>query len=507
MSNYNVDTLENKIVVEAKEAIKSLQEIIGYVNQSKEAVDSLKTATGLKKLDTQVKTTTSNLTKMQLVSKNLKSALNFTGLVYVTKRAFNSLVSSIEKSVDYIETLNLFEVSLGKSLNQYDNLDSASSKYYIKALKFQNELHEKFGTNIEETMRYQALYNQMTQSMGIGDNASYIISENLTKLGVDLASLFNKTEEDTMEALRAGVLAGQTKPLRNYGLDVTQQTLSPLARELGITRSVKQLSQGEKMILRYIAVLKQASSAHGDFARTIESPANQLKIFKQQFIELKTVVGNLFQGILGQILPYANAIIMVIKEILKTVAILFGFDVKSANTNLVDTTGVEQLEDSLGGATNNAKELKAQLMGFDEINNITTDTGSSTTGGNVSTSAIDNKLLEAMSEYDNLMSNVEMKATKIRDSIMDWLGFTKKINPLTGEVSFELKEGWTNLKKIWTVIKGLIGIGILVKIVKLIGGLTTLWNVLKGTKTATTALGIGWQTLKNLFITTTPRSR
>ena len=309
MSNYNVDTLENKIIVEAKEAIKSLESIIGYVNKSKTAVDSMKKATGLKNLSQEAKQATSNLNKMQLMGKNLKSILNFSGIVYGFKKAFGYLTDSLEKSINYIETLNLFEVSMGKTLNQYGNLDSASSKYYTKALKFQTQLNEAFGTNIEETMRYQALYNQMSESMGINDDASYIISENLTKLGIDLASLFNASEADTMEALRAGVLAGQTKPLRNYGLDVTQQTLSPLAKELGITRSVKQLSQAEKMILRYIAVLRQASSAHGDFAKTIESPANQLKVFKQQFVELKTAIGNLFQGLLGQILPYINAIL------------------------------------------------------------------------------------------------------------------------------------------------------------------------------------------------------
>lgn len=499
MSDYNVDTLENKIVVEAQEAISSLKEIIGYVNQSKTAIDSMKSATGLKSLDKQVKTTTSNLTKMQLIGNGLKKALNVSGLIYGAKRAFSFLTDSAEKSIDYIETLNLFEVSMGKTLDQYGNLDSASSKYYTKALKFQNELNEAFGTNIEETMRYQALYNQMAESMGINDNASYIISENLTKLGIDLASLFNKSEADTMEALRAGVLAGQTKPLRNYGLDVTQQTLAPLASELGIERSVKQLSQAEKMILRYIAVLRQASSAHGDFAKTIESPANQLKVFRQQFVELKTAIGNLFQGMLGQILPYVNGVLMVIKELIKAIGSLFGFKVSSSSTNLADQTGIEDLNTGLGGAVGSAKELKAQLMGFDEINNITTDTGSSGSGGGVSSTGIDSKLLDAMKEYDNLMGKVKMKATDIRDKIMDWLGFTKVINPLTGEVSWKLREGWTNLKKIWTIIKGLIGLYLTTKIIKLIGNLSNLWKVLKNTKTATSAFGTGLQVLGKGF--------
>ena len=101
MSDYNVDTLENKIVVEAQEAISSLKEIIGYVNQSKTAIDSMKSATGLKSLDKQVKTTTSNLTKMQLIGNGLKKALNVSGLIYGAKRAFRFLTDSAEKSIDY----------------------------------------------------------------------------------------------------------------------------------------------------------------------------------------------------------------------------------------------------------------------------------------------------------------------------------------------------------------------------------------------------------------------
>jgi len=504
MSNYNVDTLENKIIVEAREAIKSLENIIGYVDKTKTAVDSMKSATGLKNLDAQAKQSTSSLKKMQLATKGLKTALNFTGLIYGFKKVFGFLTDSLENSINYIETLNLFEVSMGKTLNQYGNLNSESSKYYTKALKFQNELNQAFGTNIEETMRYQALYNQMAESMGINDSASYIISENLTKLGIDLASLFNATKSDTMEALRAGVLAGQTKPLRNYGLDVTQQTLSPIAQELGITKSVKQLSQAEKMILRYIAVLKQASSAHGDFAKTIESPANQLKVFKQQFAELKTAVGNFFQGLLGQILPYINGILMAIKEVIKAIAVMFGIKVTSANSNLVDQTGIEDLESGLSGAVGSAKELKLQLMGFDEINNITTDKGSGGSVGGTSVSGVDSRLLDAMKEYDNLMSDVKMKATDIRDNIMDWLGFTKKINPLTGEVSWELKEGWTNLKKILTVIKTLIGLYLATKLLKLIGNLRNFFTILKtGKATGLTPFVSGLTGLKNAFTKTT----
>ena len=196
------------------------------------------------------------------------------------------------------------------------------------------------------------------------------------------------------------------------------------------------------------------------------------------------------------------------KELIKALAGLFGFEVSSSNSNLADTSGIEDLEtgvsgvnSGLGSAVDKAKELKAQLMGFDEINNITTDTGSGGVGGGggISSTGIDSKLLDAMKEYDNLMEKVKMKATDIRDKIMDWLGFTKVINPLTGEVTWKLRDGWTRLKAILTVLKaiGLLYLG--TKVVKLIGNLKKLWDIIKGTTTSTSAFATGWRTLSGIF--------
>ena len=213
-----------------------------------------------------------------------------------------------------------------------------------------------------------------------------------------------------MQKLRAG-LSGQTKPLRDLGLDITQQSLEPLLDELGIERSTKQLSQAEKMIARYIVVLRQASLAHGDFAKTMDSPANQLRIFNAQITAFKRNMGNLWQGLLGNILPYVNAIMMVINELLKMVAKLFGFEVSDQNVNISAGVGADDLADDLGTATGKAKELKKQLMGFDEINNITLpDKTSGGSGGGASVGGIDKRLLDAMKEYDNLMDKVKSKA-------------------------------------------------------------------------------------------------
>lgn len=480
-----------------KEMLKMINaettDVKGSMNELRQYIEKTFGTEALKQFDKELKKidkTTSNVGKKSNFGSSLKTALGIGTVALGIRKAVGFFKEATTESIDFVETQNLFNVSMGKTVDQYGNLDREASKYYTKAMAFQEKLSDKLKINIEESMEYQALFNAMSKSMGIGDEPSYKISENFTKLGYDLSSLYNIDPENAMQKLRAG-LSGQTKPLRDLGLDITQQSLEPLLDELGIERSTKQLSQAEKMIARYIVVLRQASLAHGDFAKTMDSPANQLRIFNAQLTVFKRNMGNLWQGLLGNILPYINAIMMVINELLKMVAKLFGFEVSDQNVNISAGIGADDLADDLGTASGKAKELKKQLMGFDEINNITLPDKSSSGSGGASVGGIDPKLLDAMKEYDNMMDKVKSKATDIRDKIMEWLGFTKKVNPLTGEITWELGQGNTNLKKILNIAKLLVGLYVGVKLLKLIGYIRTLGGVLTGTITPTTSFQNG----------------
>lgn len=385
--------------------------------------------------------------------------------VSTVANAFGKIVDTSKESSAYIENLHLFEIAMGRVEDEYGNLDKEASKYYLKGIKFQNELHEKFGTNMSDTLKFQGLFSQMAQSMSIPTKQAYLLSENFTKLGYDLSSLYNIEPTDAMQKLRAG-LAGQTKPLRDLGLDITQQSLAPKLKELGIDRSVKQLSQAEKMVLRYIVVLEQAEAAHGDFADTIETPASQLKVLSEQLKELAIAFGNMFLPMLAEALPYINGFVMALKEVIQFIAVLLGYTTELskglglANDESIDLGFEEELE--------NAKKLKSFTLGFDELNVLKQDDSSGTELG-----GIDPRLLDAMQNYDNLMSQVTMKATTIRDNIMEWLGFVKGINEETGEVTWHLEEGYTNLEKIRDILLIIAGI-------KLTSGIIGLVNAIKG---------------------------
>lgn len=383
----------------------------------------------------------------------------FRNVVNGVKNATQMFMNLVDPAIDYSEQLNLFNVVFK---NNMDDMKTEFSEVGLRAEKFQQQLNEAFGTNLLETRKYQALFQSMGENMGIVTDKAEIMSTNLTKLTYDIASLYNASESDVGQAIRAGVYAGQTKPLRRFGIDVTQVSMQPIVDELGLDKSISELSQAEKQIIRYLSVLKQASVTHGDFANTIESPANQLKILKQQTVEASIAVGNLLVGAFAKVIPYANALVMVIKSVAKAIASFFGIKIQDFNSGVASSEeaweGVEEgiggVGDSAGKASKAVKELKRQTLGFDQINNLTTPTpssGSSGGGGGAGGSAIggiDQRLLDALKGYENGMEKVRMKANEIRDSIMKWLGFTKMINPETGEISWKYEGLGTTIRNL-----------------------------------------------------------
>lgn len=478
--NSEGQTLENKIEVEVGEAKQAIAQLETGIKSLKSTINSISKSSGISNLTNQVNNANKSAITLSKTWSAVKKAINFSAIYLGARQALSAFNEMTDASVNYTETVNLFNVSFGKEVK-------GLNKHYEQAIKFQEELEEKFGINIEESMRYQAIFNSMSKSMGINAQKAEILSENMTKLGYDLASLYNIDPEDAMTKLRAG-LAGQTEPLRELGLDITEQSLKPVAQSLGINESIRNMSQAEKTILRYIAVLRQAQIAQGDFARTMDSPANQLRIFNAQVTAFKRNMGNLWQGLLGNILPYINAIMMVINELLKMVAKLFGFEVSSQPINISTSVGADDLADDLGTAGKKAKELKAQLMGFDEINNINLDNDTSSSGGGSSGATgtgIDKRLLDALKGYENGMDNITNKAIELRDKMLAWLGFERD-----DDRTWKLKEGLTNFEKILDVVK-LTGIALGTwKISSTITNILKNLGILKGKQNFQIAFGL-----------------
>ena len=187
--------------------------------------------------------------------------------VYALRRIGRVLAGWIKESNDYVENLNLFTASMGQ--------------YAAESQKYAENVGEIMGIDPSAWMRAQGIFNTLIVGFGVGAEKAALMSKNLTQLSYDLSSFYNISVEDSMQKVQAGI-SGELEPLRRLGYDLSQTKLQAIALEHGITKSFNAMTQAEKSQLRYYAALTQVTVAQGDMARTLEAPANQLRILKAQ---------------------------------------------------------------------------------------------------------------------------------------------------------------------------------------------------------------------------------
>lgn len=309
-------------------------------------------------------------------------------------------------------------------------------------------------------------------------------------MAVDYASLYNVSTDSAMTKFESA-LVGSVRPIRSEaGYDITETTIGQKAKELGVETPVRNLTQMEKRLLRIIVLMDQMkkTGAMGDFARTIEQPSNQLKILQNQLKELGIWIGNVFINSLGRILPYVNGFVMALKEMIKLLAIFFGYENTGSLTEPLEV-GTENVNNNLNNAVGSAKELKKILMGFDVLNVIQTPSASS--GGVGDLGQISPEILNALEEYDNIMDNVRMKAIDIRNTILEWLGFTWDLDDAGNIVNLRLEDGWTNIEKIWGIIKTIGMSAAIIKIISFFKKMAGLWAAFKVSKIGTWLFNLG----------------
>lgn len=299
----------------------------------------------------------------------MRKAFNFAGLAagwYTLKRAFEATVGAVNT---YIEDMNLFNASMG----QYADEASAYAKKVSEAL----------GIDMGEWVKYTGVFQNLSTSFGIAADRSATMSRNLTQLGYDLASFHNMDLDQMMLKIQSG-LAGEIEPMRRIGVDLSNAAMQAEATSLGITKLVSDMDQAEKAALRYRLMLKGTTVAQGDMARTIASPANQLRVLKAQFQMAARAIGNLFIPALNAILPVVIAVTKAITLLAQTIANFFGIDATfevdySGLTGgaSYDTGGIDDVTDSLddsGDAAEKARkkvrEYQNTVMGFDELNKL-----------------------------------------------------------------------------------------------------------------------------------------
>ena len=293
----------------------------------------------------------------------------------VMRGAVNAIASWITESNKYIEDLNLFTASLGD--------------YADEAKKYAEQVGEVMGIDPAEWMRNQGIFNTIIKGFGVASDRAYLMSKNLTQLGYDISSFYNISYEDAFTKLQSGI-AGELEPLRRLGYDLSVARLQQEAYTLGIQKKVSAMTQAEKSELRYYAIMTQVTTAQGDMARTLNAPANQLRVLKAQVVQCARALGNIFIPVLNAVLPYAIALAKVLRMVADAIASFFGFKLPevdySSLSNGASAVGdlagnADDASDGLGKASKAAKKLKNNLLGIDELNIISPDNDDSSGSG------------------------------------------------------------------------------------------------------------------------------
>ena len=393
-----IDTLQLDIIVNNKgttarinnttNALKNLYKVISDINGAGGVDGVINGGGGYGGGYSRSSSSSSRSNRNTNLAKGLVKSLNFGSIIAklyfvrnITKQLGQDLAKVVQYGIDYEETLNLWQVAMKGNT--------------AEARKFITEMNRAYGISEITLMNYQATFKNMLSSLGgINQEVAYGLSETLSQMALDYASLYNTSIESAMTKFQA-VLAGQVRPIRSEsGYDITQATLYEVYKDIGGTKSVRQLSETEKRLLRILAVYRQMKdTAVGDYAKTITSTANQTRYMSETIKDIATWVGVGANQWLKQsnILIRINAYLLALKELAKSFAINMGYVQETHPEEPIETTN-----DALDGAIEKTDELKGKLLGFDKFQVLS----SAEVGGDVDISA---ELLKAMQEYEEIL--------------------------------------------------------------------------------------------------------
>ena len=355
------------------------------------------------------------------------------------------LGNAAEKFNSYYEAANLFGVSM-KGLTG-------------EASTFINKMETLLGIDPTEAMNNMATIQSLTTSFGLASDKAYVLSKNLTQLGYDLASLKNIPVAESFTKIQAAI-SGELEPIRRLGVDISNARLQQELLNLGYSQSVSTLSQADKAVLRYIAIMKQTTDAQGDFARTLSSPANMIRILQAQLNSLARAVGSLLYPALKSILPPLIAAVELVKELVTGIASLMGVKVEFPDFSSASDAvgGVTDAMDNTTKATGKAaKAFKNYIMGFDELNVIQKDNGSS--GGSGSGAGAAGNLLGDvdLSGYDMFKNYVGSSVDEIKAKL-------EKLLPLISGIAAGFAT-WAISNSVLTALEKIKGEGSLIEAV------------------------------------------
>ena len=442
-------------------ANKAFNSISTFGNKGFSAVKSL--ANGFKSLIPNINSATKS-------SKGFVSQIGmFYAKCFLVIRAFKQLGKAITSASDYIEEFNYFNVAITKIADEnkknykqygYDDAESYAESFKTRLTELTGKMSgfkidkngelsdsgmQNLGLDVKEIMNFESRVAQITNSVGMLGEASVSASKALTMLSGDLSSLTNTNLQQVMDNLSSG-MTGMTAAVKKYGMDISVASLRQYALDLGIQKNLSSMTQAEKMYLRVIAMLDQSKVAWGDLANTINQPANQFRMLKNNIKATGMMIGKLFMPMVSAVLPYLNAMTMAIKDLVQWIGDLFGIKWDNNNIAAPDNSGWDNLEEDVNDtagaidkATDAQKKFNKQLMGFDELNNISKNEKDSADGnkengnGEDVSGVLSDALINAVEEYEKRWNKAFDGMTSKADELKQKIEEVFKVDWKTGD--------------------------------------------------------------------------
>lgn len=384
----------------------------------------------------------------------------------VTLKKVSSILSDYYiKSNEYIEDINLFTVAMGDAADESFN--------------FAQKVNSLMSIDISEWVRNQGVFKSIASGFGVVTEKANLMSKNLTQIAYDISSFYNIDIDKAMTKVQSGI-SGELEPLRRLGYALDVATLQQVAYSHGITDSISKMTQAQKSLIRYVAIMEQSKNVMGDMSRTITTPANSLRILEQQFEQLKRAIGNIVSVLVAKLIPYIQAFVRLATEAAEALAKAWGFELPEIDYSglSVDsvTDGVDDLNNALddtADSANSAKKAMQRLAGFDEINVLKNDTEKSDSNKINTSKDLDIELpeydfLSGLDESSNkIYEHMKKFFTDLKKWVKDNIPFIKRLAEVIATiwVISKIKKFWDYLKQLWTWFKNL-------KVIKTIGDIS-----------------------------------
>lgn len=325
----------------------------------------------------------------------------FYATYWMVMRAVGKIGSAVDLASQLTEVQNVVDTTFGDMASKVDDFTKTSIQDFGMSELTVKQISSRFqalGTSVGITSQQVANGTAVANKALMSQNNTLYkttdsmadMSLNLTRLAGDMASFYDVDQADVAKSLQS-IFSGTIAPLRRYGLDLTQATLSEWAMKNGLDANIKSMTQAEKVLLRYNYVMANTQAAQGDFAKTANTWANSVRVLKQEFQAWGSIIGSVIINALKPFVQALNKVMLKVISFTRTVAdalgAIFGWTIEISGRGAT-ADGMEDIADGVGDIGDNAdssnkkaQKLKKTLLSIDEIHALDDNSDSGSGGG------------------------------------------------------------------------------------------------------------------------------